>query len=372
MRQIPFWTQRWLQLPVRRFALQAPSPMPPVSPPDGPRAITDADFPQTGSQDAQLTAMLNWAVLAPSVMNTQPWRFRVVGSAPDSARAELYVDRARQLVRVDPDAREAVISCGAALFTLRIAAQHYGFATVVTYAGPEDDPDLIATLRLAGPSRASAAEEALFRAIKARHTNRDPYADLDLPAGLIAAIQEAAAQEGAHLHILTGDAEKGTLADLIAEAIRSQGEDEATVNELRAWLRPVGDRRSDGVPDDVQGGWDRLSYLHTDARSLAAAARRLALAAPALLVLTTERDTRHDWVRSGQALQRVLLLAASHGLAASYFNQPTEIPALRQQVSTLAGRDHVQLVFRLGTPIEADGTPRRDVSAVLKPDDYVA
>jgi len=345
---------------------------PVISPPDGPRAITDADFPQNGPPEAQLAAMLNWAVLAPSVMNTQPWRFRVVGSAPEDTRAELYVDRARQLVRVDPAAREAVISCGAALFTLRVTARHYGFATVVTYAGPEDDPDLIATLRLAGPSRASASEEALFRAIKARHTNRDPYADLDLPTGLIADLEAATAQEGAHLHALTSDAEKGTIADLVAEAIRTQGEDEAKVHELRAWLRPIGDRRADGVPDDVQGGWDRLSYLHTDARSLAAAARRLALAAPALLVLTTERDTRHDWARAGQALQRVLLLAASHGLAASYFNQPTELPALREQVSNLAGRGHAQLMFRLGTPIEADGTPRRTVSAVLKPDDLVA
>lgn len=341
------------------------------SPADGPRAVTDADFPLDGSRSDQLSAMLNWAVLAPSVMNTQPWRFRVASRPNDDAVAELYVDRARQLVHVDPDAREAVISCGAALFTLQIAARHYGFSTVVTYAGAEDDPDLIATLQLAGPSPASDAEETLFRAIKRRHTNRDPFADLALPTRLIAVLEEAALQHGARLHVLTGDAEKGALSDLIAEAIRLQGEDENAVNELRAWLRPVGDRRADGVPDDVQGGWDRLSYLRTDARSLAAAARRLSLAAPALLVLTTERDTRRDWTRAGEALQHILLLAASHGLAASYFNQPTERPALRERIAGLAGRGAPQLVFRLGTPIEADGTPRRSLDDVLKPDDLV-
>ena len=100
--------------------------------------------------------------------------------------------------------------------------------------------------------------------------------------------------------------------------------------------------------------------------------RRLALEAPALLVLTTECDMRRDWARAGQALQRVLLLAASHGLAASYFNQPTELPELRQQLSHLCGGGHAQIVFRLGTPIEADGTPRRAVSTILKPDDLVA
>ncbi|MEO0559771.1 MAG: nitroreductase family protein [Bacteroidota bacterium] len=345
---------------------------PAASPLDGPRAVTDADFPQEGSPETQLTAMLNWAVLAPSVMNTQPWRFHVTREAPGHARADLFVDRARQLVHIDPEAREAVISCGAALYTLRLTSQHYGFATVVTYASSEDDPDLVATLRLAGPSRATQRDEALFRAIKARHTNRDPYADLDLPRRLITDLKAAADQENAQLHVLTAAPEKGTLADLIAEAIRTQGEDEAAVNELRAWLRPIGDRRADGVPDDVQGGWDRLSYLHTDARSLASAARRLALQAPALLVLTTPQDHRHDWTRAGQALQHILLLAASHGLAASYFNQPTEIPSIRTRLSALIGRGHAQLVFRLGTPIEADGTPRRSVSAVLTPDDLVA
>ena len=337
-----------------------------AAPPDGPRAVTDADFPQDGPPEAQLTALLNWAVQAPSVLNTQPWRFRVSGSA-----VEVFVDRARQLRTVDPDGREAVISCGAALYTLRLAARHVGYAVVVDHAGPGDDADLVARLRLAGPSVATVAEDALFRAIKVRHTNRDPFADLPLPVGLLALLREAASAEGARLHVLTGEAEKAALADLVGEAIGVQGRDPAAIAELRAWLRPTGDRRADGVPDEVQGGWDRLSYLHTDARFLAAEARRLARAAPALLVVATAHDGWADWVRAGAALQHVLLLGAAEGLAASYFNQPTEVAALRPRVSALVGGGHAQVVFRLGTPVEARGTPRRTVDDTLYPDDVV-
>ncbi|MEM6288781.1 MAG: nitroreductase family protein [Bacteroidota bacterium] len=336
------------------------------SPSAGPRAVTDADFPQDGPPEAQLAVMLNWAVQAPSVLNTQPWRFRVSGP-----EVEVFVDRARVVRSVDPEAREAVVSCGAALFTLRLAAHHYGFATIETAPAASDDPDLVARLRLAGPSRATEAEEALFRAIRHRHTNRDPYADFAVPGALLDAFRAAAEDEGVHLHVVQGEAERGALADLVAEAIRAQGEDEATVAELRAWLRPTGDARADGVPDDVQGGWDRLSYLRTEARFLAAEARRLAHAAPALLVISTATDRRADWVRAGAALQRVLLLGAAEGLAASYFNQPTEVAALRPEVAAIAGHGHPQVVFRLGTPVEATGTPRRRVADVLRPGDPV-
>ena len=341
-----------------------------VSPTEGPRAVTDADFPQDGTPQAQLAAMLNWAVHAPSVLNTQPWRFHVRADAP---AVDVFVDRSRVLQSVDPEGREAVISCGAAVYTLRLAARHYGFAVRVEYPAqgidlPWTETDRVATVHLAGPSPQTAEEDVLFRAVKHRHTNRDPYADFPVPVGLLTRLRNAADAEGARLHALTGEAEKGALADLVAQAIRDQGDDPAVEAELRAWSRPTGDGRADGVPDEVQGGWDRLSYLHAEPRFMAAQAQRLVQEAPVVLVVATDRDRRADWARAGQALQHVLLLAASEGLAASYFNQPLEVDRLRPQVSAVAGGGHAQVVFRLGTPVEASGTPRRRVADVLRPD----
>ncbi len=324
-----------------------------------PRAVTDADVHADAPPEARLEAMLRWAVQAPSVLNTQPWRFRVAGDT-----AAVLVDRDRVLAAVDPDGREAVVSCGAALFTLRLAARHYGETAAVALAGPDDAPDLVGTLRLTGHAPPTASEEMLFRAVKARHTNRAPYADLAVPVGLLARLRGAAEAEGARLHVLTAGPDKAALADLVGRAIRAQS-DHQSLEAIGAWARRAGDGRPDGVADVPWGGWGRMGHLHADPRFAIGQARALVAAAPALLVVATDADDRAAWARAGAALQHVLLLGAAHGLAASYFNQPTEVAELRPEVSAVAGAGHAQVVFRLGTPVETPGTPRRPIGEVL-------
>jgi hypothetical protein len=93
---------------------------------------------------------------------------------------------------------------------------------------------------------------------------------------------------------------------------------------------------------------------------------QLALTAPALLVLTTAHDTPSDWLTAGQAVAMLLLRAASHGLAASFLNQPIEVPALRRGLrDLLGGSDSPQLLLRIGYAATDRSTPRRTVTEVL-------
>lgn len=325
-----------------------------------PRAATDADFPQNGTPTEQLEAMLNWAVLAPSVLNTQPWSFAVEGEA-----AFVFADRARQLAHLDPEGRELAISCGAALFNLRLAARHFGYASVVERVPDPDRPDLLARMRLAGAVPATEEQEALFREIKHRHTNRRPFAEMPVPEGLLRDFAEAAQDEGARLVTITDEAAKAEIGALVAAGIRAQGADLDTAEEIHRWLRPNRDPRRDGVPDREQAGWDRVSYLRSDATIYARQIERLAATAPALLVLTTDQDTPEAWLRTGEALQRILLLAARHDVSASYLNQPVEVEPLRERLAAILGGTHPQVVFRVGYTVEASGTPRRAVGDVM-------
>src|SRR5215470_2361610 len=93
---------------------------------ENPRMVSEGNFPTSGTPAEQLCFLLNYAVLAPSEYNTQPWLFKV-----SERTVELYADRARRLPIVDPEDRELTISCGAALFNLRVALRHFGYADEV-------------------------------------------------------------------------------------------------------------------------------------------------------------------------------------------------------------------------------------------------
>ena len=88
-----------------------------------PWKVSDDIFPRSGEAEERLRFLLNYAVLAPSGHNTQPWLFRV-----GNGEVDLYADRTRGLPVVDPEDRALVISCGAALFYLRVAIGHFGYA----------------------------------------------------------------------------------------------------------------------------------------------------------------------------------------------------------------------------------------------------
>src|SRR6516225_6646748 len=149
------------------------------------------------------------AARAPSVHNTQPWRFRVGKYA-----VELYADPARKL-RVDPVGREMLISCGAALFGLR----------------------LLAMVRLGAAQPMTARERQLLEALPHRHTHRGPWDPGPLPAGLAAGIQHDALAEGAELVIIDRALAYHKLADIIAAAGRRQDLDPVAREEVLRWTR---------------------------------------------------------------------------------------------------------------------------------------
>jgi hypothetical protein len=124
-----------------------------------PCRIEVGDYPEGDSTSERVVFLLRYAVLAPSSHNTQPWRFRV-----DADGVELRADRTRRLPVVDPHDGELVISCGAALETLRLAARRSGDEFHVDPLPDPSDRDLLARLRLETGKPANATDNALFSA----------------------------------------------------------------------------------------------------------------------------------------------------------------------------------------------------------------
>lgn len=333
--------------------------------------VSEEEFPLIARDEDRIRFLLNYAVLAPSGHNTQPWRFRVVGEA-----VELHADRSRRLPEADPGDRELVISCGAALLHLKLAMRYFGYEGRVRALPDRADPDLLAVVELGGRYAPTSAEAMMFRAIRRRHTWRAEFADAPVPAGVVAALRQAAAGEGARLLVAAERPQKEIVADLIAEADRALWSDGRYRGELADWCRSNISFRRDGLPGYALGEGALASLVAgVFVRCVdmggprGEADRRLAEDAPVLAVLETDGDRPEDWLAAGEALAAVLLRAAAEGVSAGFFSGPLEFERLRPAVrDAVGGTGYAQMLLRLGfAPGEVRPTPRRtieDVSAV--------
>src|SRR5690606_29404581 len=139
---------------------------------DDPWQVKAEDFPETGIDKAKLLLLTNYAVLAPSILYVQPWRFRITDGSMD-----FFADPSRMLPAADPAGRVLTVSCGAALLNLRVAALAFGHDLQVETFPDRNEPDLLARLRLSAAGPASAADRRLRDAILARRTDRAAFED---------------------------------------------------------------------------------------------------------------------------------------------------------------------------------------------------
>lgn len=296
---------------------------------------------------------LTLATLAPSPLNTQPWHFRVARSAID-----LHADTARSLPIADPDGRERTIAVGCALLNLLVACAADDYRADVALLPDPAAPDLLARVTIAdGGSDAALAR--LAPAILHRRSTRHALHAGPFPQSLRNDLETLAREAHLTLAFIESRADRQALADLVAEGDRRLHHDPAWRHEQAAWIRPV--RAPDGLPASRLGG-PLLRFLvdHFDFGATTAGRDEVyTLHAPAVAILATASDTPADWLRAGQALERLLLRAALDDIHAGYLQQPLQLADLRQAVAArfTPGR-FPQLCIRLGRPID-DPPPRR-------------
>lgn len=319
----------------------------------------------TALDAATLEKLISAAVAAPSVHNTQPWRYRL---DPVTSTIEVRAATERALRQIDPVGRALHVSIGAALFNLRVAVTHFGWEPVVQLLPRPAEPGLLASVRLAGPLAGGEPHRAdLYDAVWRRHSSRFPFSGYPLPPELLAEIMEAARAEGGRLHF-PGPTETRRILQLTAEAERRGATDPARREESRGWVR---EGAHDGLPGIALGPQDATGHLPVrDFSALRPVSQQPSAAFerhPVIAVLSTPRDRRADWLRSGQALEHALLVATSHGIRASLLHQAIEWPDLRWALRDPRGRaESPQMLIRLGYGPEGPATPRRPAQDVTE------
>ncbi len=331
--------------------------------------IDPSHFPEQASPSEKLKFLVNYAILAPSSHNTQPWQFEI-----ESDEIRLVADRRRSLPVVDPNDRELIISCGAALFFLEIAARAFGYRTTIRRLPDPNNRDLLAAVHFTQRDKNPVAKSELFHAITRRRTNRGVFACKELTKDVKSAIAEAASVNGVNTTWIDGKADRNLLAALIMEADREQFQDHRFRAELADWIHPSRSSAYDGIPAKSIGFETPSNFvapllIRTFDLGGGKAARdeELVRETAGILVLSTGFDQPLDWLRTGEALGALLLTAEALGVNASYLNQPCEIEEFRFRLAELSSaQGNPQLVIRLGYGLPVSPTARRPVDQVVR------
>jgi hypothetical protein len=335
----------------------------------------------TVSQDEATRDAIASAVLAPSVHNTQPWRFAIT---PDGV--ELSLDRRRQLAVLDPFGRQLVLSAACALFNARVSFAASGRAVTVERLPDESRPDLLARLRITDDRPADDRLDhdrpddnrpdddrlaALAPAVELRQTNRRSFDADDVPADLIARLVDAAEREGAALQPVVDEKDRQTLARLSQRADAQQITNPAYRAELRTWTTDDSTRldgvRAEVIPHVDGTAHDEIPIRDFDTRGVGALPGAThSSTQQCLLIISTDGDGIDSWIRAGEALERVWLELTKAGFAASLFTQVIEESGLRAQLrEELRMVTHPQLVLRVGHAAPTTRSLRRPLEDML-------
>ncbi|WP_344428067.1 Acg family FMN-binding oxidoreductase [Pseudonocardia ailaonensis] len=306
------------------------------------------------------------ALRAPSVHNSQPWIFRI-----GSGEVQLYADPGRHLPGTDPDRRDLLLSCGAVLHHLAVAAAGLGSAIRIERMPDPEDSRHLATVRFVdGPLDRTAA--VLFGQLGRRHTDRRSFTDEPIPPARLAALVRRARAHGVSALPVVEPRVLAGVAEVLAAAADEQRHEPGYLAELLQWTHRYADGR-DGVPvGAVPSSATRPGERHL-LRFPSGSLPGRATDGPdggTLLVLVTPGDLTVDRLVAGEAASDVLLTSTRAGLATAVLSQAVELSTSRERLRKALGTaEDPQLVLRIGTPLAGASpvpdTPRRPLRSVL-------
>ena len=322
--------------------------------------------PSGTEQSAAIRHAVGRAVKAPSLHNSQPWRFLV-----EDDTVSVRADRSRQLMAIDPRGRELVMSIGAALLNLRVGLAWRAWGAEVRRLPDRDDPDLMAVVGVV-PASPEADLAGLDPAIVRRRTNRRRFGPEQLPDDLLRRLAAVAADEQTLVVPVVSVDHRRLVSRLTYQADQWQNADPAYRAEIRRWTgRPAAS--GDGIPPAVVPRVDGRSpagdppLRDFDSAGEGGLPADVGNAETTLLLLTSLTDDPKAWLHAGEAMQRILLELTQAGWVAGPVTQAVEVPVTRSQLrSALCWGGHPQMLLRVGRAAPVQKTPRRRSAEVVQ------
>lgn len=328
--------------------------------PDNLRGTNEYEFPRHGTLAEKLKFLVTYAVLAPSIHNTQPWKFTV---RTDEIR--VLADLTRHLKVSDPDARELYVSVGCAIENLLVAAAYFGLSAKVTYFPDAKDESWVATISFAeNGGTASLAEQELFHSISLRHTNRQTYANKPLNGNDLQRLRSAIREAGVAFQVTDDNAVKEQIDALVVSADISQFADPAYRDELNHWVSQ-GEFGYRWLIARI--GQLATTYLASHHKPVKPDAD-VVLNAPLIALISTITNDRLAQIKAGQVFERIALHATALNLGIQPLSQILQVSELKPELGKLFSGSAAfpQMAFRLGyTDIATWESSRKQLDDVI-------
>jgi nitroreductase len=324
--------------------------------------LSEEDFPNTASIDLQLRFLLRYAILAPSVKNTQPWSFTVAAN-----QVYLFAALERDLPVTDPHRRELYVSLGCALENLLVAAEHFGFRHEVSYFPEPENDRLVATVSFAAGGTPTQAREGItLDALVTRRNDNSVYRSRSVSEGRRRLLEACQLEPELHLDLVDDRLFRRWIEAFTVEADRREFADPEFREELGHWIG----QGVLGTPGPVA----RLAGLVVSRLDLGESVARqdhdIVQSASLLGLISATSDTHLEHVRTGQLFERLWLTATAMGINIHPMSQTMRHPELRAAVAELLPATGwiPQHLFRVGySAKEQQGhTPRRPLGEVVE------
>jgi hypothetical protein len=328
--------------------------------------VKDSDFPKQGPIEKQAKFLLNYAVLAPSTFNTQPWLFSI-----NKNLVAIYPDKSRRLNTSDLNNRLLYISLGCAVKNLESAANAFGFNVIKSFIKKNSVVHIEITLHKANPARNS---KTLLNSIRNRLTNRSEYLSKSVPVDTINNLVEIAKNNGLNLIVTHDRSSKKRIMELAEKGDHIVWDNPKFKEEHLKWIRHNLTVDHDGMPAFTVG-IPLLPSLFAKfvirksnfSKIQAKKNQHLLNSTPYFAFILSKNHGIETWIKIGETFEEISLVTTQEGIATAILAQIVEVGDLYKEAMRVLKTDlRPQLFFRMGFPSKAsEHSPRRSVEEVL-------
>jgi hypothetical protein len=334
------------------------------------------------------------ALLAPSGHNMQPWTIKL--DPHNTNVLYLYTDPTRLTPAVDPLARQTLVSQGAFLGYLRVAAEHRGYsATFALFPdGTYDETRLTASMSALPVAKITLARDPGattpdYGSLFLSDTNRAPYEATPLTVAQLRSLNALATTPDTSLRLYTDRTDRAAFATFGVEGTLIETQYAAATREsdrLFSGTEQAKNAARSGFAVEGQGTSGFMKYLLQGLITIVpsinddAAGAKNAIAmtdagvahTAAYALIRTPGNTRAEQVDAGILYADLSLHARTLGLVIQPLSQvlqeyPTmAVPYAQIKTEYAPGGQTIQMLVRMGTPTtQYPVSMRRDAASLV-------